>query len=122
MAYFAQLDNNNIVLQVIAVNDKNTSTEDGLENENIGIAFCKNLFGEGTFWRQTSYNDNFRKNYAGIGYSYNEILDGFIPPKPYPSWILNEDTCLWYPPVPYPTDENCYFWNEETLSWDQIVQ
>ncbi len=122
MAHFAQLDENNIVLQVIVVSNESTSTEDGLENENVGIAFCRKLFGENTNWRQTSYNARFRKNYAGIGYTYNEILDGFIPPKPYPSWLLDEETCRWYPPVPFPTDENRYFWNEETLTWDLVVQ
>ncbi len=122
MAHFAQLDENNIVLQVIVVSDESTSTEDGLENENVGIAFCRKLLGENTNWKQTSYNARFRKNYAGIGHTYNEILDGFIAPKPYPSWLLDEETCRWYPPVPYPTDENRYLWNEETLTWDQLVQ
>ena len=122
MAHFAQLDENNIVLQVIVVSDESTSTEDGLENENVGIAFCRKLLGENTNWKQTSYNARFRKNYAGIGYTYNEILDGFIAPKPYPSWLLDEETCRWYSPVPFPTDENRYFWNEETLTWDLVVQ
>lgn len=121
MAHFAQLDENNIVLQVIVVSDESTSTEDGLENENVGIAFCRKILGENTNWKQTSYNARFRKNYAGIGYTYNEILDGFIAPKPYPSWLLDEETCRWYPPVPYPTDENRYLWNEETLTWDLVV-
>ena len=68
-------------------------------------------------WRQTSYNNTFRKNYAGIGYTYDEQRDAFIPPKSYPSWILNEDTCLWDPPTPSPNDGYNYIWNEETLSW-----
>ena len=121
MANFAQLDENNIVVQVIVISNKDTSTDDGLENENIGIAFCRSLLGEDTNWRQTSYNGNFRKNYAGIGYQYNEILDAFIPPQPYPSWILDEETCRWYPPVPYPNDGNFYIWDEATLSWKQEV-
>ena len=87
MAHFAQLDENNIVLQVIVVNNNDTSTEDGVENENIGIAFCRSLLGEDTNWKQTSYNNTFRKNYAGIGYRYDEIYDAFEPPKPYPSWL-----------------------------------
>lgn len=121
MAHFAQLNENNIVTQVIVVGDENTSTKDGVENENIGIEFCKSLFGQDTNWKQTSYNGNIRKNYAGIGFIYNEILDAFIPPKPYASWLLDEDRCIWYPPVPYPTDEDRYFWNESTRTWDQQV-
>lgn len=120
MAYFAQLNENNLVTQVIAVNNKNTSTEDGVENENIGITFCKTLFGATTMWKQTSYNARFRKNYAGIGYEYNDSLDAFVPPKPYPSWILNEDNCKWYPPVPYPNNEYSYVWNETNLCWEQV--
>lgn len=120
MAHFAQLDENNIVLQVIVVNNNDTSTEDGVENENIGIAFCRSLLGEDTNWKQTSYNNTFRKNYAGIGYRYDEIYDAFEPPKPYPSWLLDYDTFRWYAPVLYPNDGLSYIWNEDKLSWDKI--
>ena len=72
-------------------------------------------------WVQTSYNGNFRKNYAGIGYTYDKDRDAFIPPKPYPSWVLNEDTCRWDAPTPMPDDGQRYMWNEETQSWDVNV-
>ena len=117
MAHFAQLENN-VVKQVIVVSNKDTSNEQGVEDENIGIAFCSNLLG-GT-WKQTSYNAKIRKNYAGIGYTYDEGRDAFIPPKPYNSWLLDEDTCQWKAPVDYPTDDKRYTWNEETLAWDAI--
>ncbi len=96
MAHFAQLNNNNIVTQVIVVHN-NELLIDGIENETKGINFCKFLFGEDTNWVQTSYNNNFRKNYAGIGYTYNSDLDAFIPPKPecHKNVTLNENTCLW---------------------------
>lgn len=117
MAHFAQLDENNVVVQVIVVNNKDTSTEDGVENENIGVRFCQSLFGETTRWKQTSYNANFRKNYSGIGFKYDEILDAFIPPQPYSSWLFDEDVCKWYAPIPYPNDGKFYVWDEESRSW-----
>ena len=117
MAHFAQLENN-IVKQVIVVSNVDTSDENGVENEEIGIAFCSNLLG-GT-WKQTSYNAKIRKNYAGIGYTYDEGRDAFIAPKPYNSWLLDEDTCQWKAPVDYPTDDKRYSWNEETLTWDVV--
>ena len=92
MAHFAELDANGIVTQVIVVNNSEL-LDNGVESESKGIAFCQSLFG-GT-WVQTSYNGNIRKNYAGIGYTYDEARDAFIPPKPEGNWILNEDTCLW---------------------------
>lgn len=119
MAHFAQIENN-IVTRVIVVDNQNTSDKNGLENEDIGIAFCSNLLG-GT-WKQTSYNNNIRKNYAGIGYTYDEGRDAFIAPKPYNSWLLDEDTCQWKAPVDYPTDEGRYTWNEETTSWNLIEE
>jgi hypothetical protein len=119
VAHFAELDNNSVVLRVIVVSNADTSTPDGTEIESIGVAFCQRLFGGN--WRQTSYNGNFRKRYAGIGYTYNSQLDAFIPPKPYPSWVLNETTADWEAPVPYPTDGKVYFWDEGTLSW-QLVE
>lgn len=119
MAHFAELDNNDVVLRVIVVSNADTSTPDGTEVESIGVAFCQRLFGGN--WKQTSYNGNFRKRYAGIGYTYNSQLDAFIPPKPYPSWVLNNTTADWEAPVPYPTDGKVYFWDEGTLSW-QLVE
>jgi hypothetical protein len=118
MAHFAELGENNTVLRVIVVDNKDTSDENGQEVEAVGAAFCRNLLG-GT-WKQTSYNANFRKNYAGIGYTYDSERDAFIPPRPFASWILNETTCQWEPPVPMPNDGNQYTWNEDTASWDQF--
>lgn len=96
MAHFAQLDNNDTVTQVIVVHN-NELLDNGVESEAKGIAFCKSLFGADTRWVQTSYNGNIRKNYAGIGYTYDEAFDAFIPPKPdlEGDWVLNEDTCQW---------------------------
>ena len=118
MAHFAELDDNNVVLRVIVVGNKDTSTPDGTEVESIGVAFCQRLFGGN--WKQTSYNGNFRKRYAGIGYTYNETLDAFIPPQSYPSWTLDNATADWVAPVPYPTDGKMYSWNESTQSWDLV--
>jgi len=117
MAHFAQLNNNSEVLQVIVVGNSDCLDEHGNESEAIGVAFCQSLFGEDTRWVQTSYNGNIRKNYAGIGYSYDAARDAFIPPQPYPSWLLNEDTCLWQPPVPMPGDDQLYRWDEEQNQW-----
>ena len=112
MAHFAQIDGNNIVAQVIVADQETINT---------------GLFGDPATWIQTSYNTQggvhtqggtpLRKNYAGIGYTYDATKDAFIPPKPFNSWTLNEDTCLWNPPVPYPMDNKVYLWNEETLNW-----
>ena len=114
MAHFAQIDEN-IVTQVIVVANEELM-ENGAESEVKGIAFCQSLFGGE--WKQTSYNGNFRKNYAGIGYTYDAGRDAFIPPQPYPSWTLDEATCQWQPPVPMPT-EGIYSWDEATTSWVQ---
>jgi hypothetical protein len=117
MAHFAQLDENNVVTQVIVVSNEDTSDIYGNEVEEIGAAFCKKLFGANTNWKQTSYNNNMRVRYASIGYTYNEELDAFIAPQPYPSWSLNSQTTEWQPPTLKPDDENPYVWNEETQSW-----
>lgn len=109
MAHFAQLNFKNVVDQVVVVNN------DDAPDEASGIAFLNSLFGDGT-WVQTSYNGNIRKNYAGIGYTYDLGRDAFIAPQPYPSWVLNENTCLWDSPVPMPTD-GLYDWDESTTSW-----
>lgn len=118
MAHFAELDENNIVLRVIVVNTKDNSTADGVEKESIGQAFCERLFGGR--WLQTSYNNNIRKRYAGIGYTYNEALDVFIAPQPYPSWSLDNETTEWVPPVPMPTDDKLYLWDEPTVNWKEV--
>ena len=118
MAYFAELDENNVVLRVLAVN--NTDAPDPAPaNEQQGINFLAGL-GLGSNWKQTSYNDNIRKNFAGTGYMYDSSRDAFIPPQPYSSWILSESTCQWEPPTPRPADTGMYVWNEETTSWDEV--
>lgn len=115
MAHFAQLDNQNTVLQVIVIHN-NELLDNGVESEAKGIAFCQSLF-PNTRWAQTSYNGNKRKNYAGVGFLYDPIRDAFIPPKPYPSWVLDEATCRWEAPVPYPTDGERHVWDEATQTW-----
>jgi hypothetical protein len=115
MAHFAEIDSNNVVLRVIVVDNKDTSTPDGTEVESIGVAFCQRLFGGN--WLKTSYNGNVRKNYAGMGYTYNAGLNAFVPTKPFASWILNNDTALWDAPTPMPTDGKKYSWDEATTSW-----
>jgi hypothetical protein len=126
MAHFAQLDTNNVVTQVIVVSNADTSTAQGDEKESIGIAFCERLLG-GT-WVKTSYNGNIRKNYAGIGYTYDKDRDAFIAPKPYASWVLDETTCRWNAPVAYPTDVGTpetpkfYTWDENTVNWVEVTQ
>jgi hypothetical protein len=120
MAHFAELDENNVVLRVIVVSNKDTSDANGVEKESIGVAFCERLFG-GT-WKQTSYNANFRKNYAGIGFTYNPDIDAFVPPgPPYPSWTLNPDTAQWEAPVPYPDDGKHYVWDEDQQQWIELT-
>jgi hypothetical protein len=118
MAHFAQLNEENLVTQVIVVANQDTADQDGVENEAIGIEFCTNLLG-GT-WKQTSYNANIRKNYAGVGYKYDAALDAFIPPQPFASWTLNNETAQWEAPTPYPTDDKRYTWDEETTSWVEV--
>lgn len=120
MAHFAQIDENNTVLQVIVVNNDECAV-DGVENEIAGVVFCKSLFGKNTRWKQTSYNGKIRKNYAGIGYTYDKAKDAFIPPKPFPSWILNEQTCLWSAPTPMPDDGERYRWDETTQTWISLL-
>lgn len=121
MAHFAQIDDNNIVTQVIVVHNNELIAPGGEESELKGIQFCKTHYGENTKWIQTSYNANFRKNYAGIGFKYDSNRDAFIPPKPFESWLLNEDTCDWESPIPYPSDGKFYFWDEATVSWKEVT-
>jgi hypothetical protein len=123
MAHFAKLDENNTVLAVhVVVND--VITVNGNESEQAGIDFLTSLYGH-NLWKQTSYNGKFRKNYAAVDYTYDVSRDAFIPPKPYASWLLNETTCQWEPPIPYPVvnkyDNKFHTWNEATLSWDEVV-
>ena len=118
MAHFAQLDENNVVTQVIVVANSDTADASGVEKEHIGAAFCERLFG-GT-WKQTSYNGNKRKNYAGIGYTYNADIDAFVPPKPYASWVLNETTAQWEAPVVMPDDGGRYTWDEDNQAWVEV--
>ena len=106
MSHFAKIDSNNIVTEVIV------AEQDFINSGAVGDSFL---------WIQTSYNKNFRKNFAGKGFTYDKIRDAFIPPQPYPSWTLNEDTCLWECPVARPSDGNEYSWNEETQAWDEVI-
>ena len=119
MAHFAELDEQSIVTQVIVVHN-NELLDNGVESEARGIAFCQSLFGHDR-WKQTSYNATIRKNYAGIGFSYDTERDAFIPPQPFPSWTLDESTCHWVPPVPHPTDGKVYSWDEATQAWVEVV-
>ena len=114
MAHFAKLGTGNIVEQVIVVSNDNATTEQA------GVDFINKLYNTRDVWKQTSYNGNIRKNFAGIGYTYDQTKDAFIAPKPFNSWILNEDTCRWEAPVAYPTDGQNYKWNETNQTWDII--
>jgi hypothetical protein len=118
MAHFAKIDENNIVTQVVVVDNKDTADASGVEKEHIGAAHLEKILGG--VWKQTSYNGNIRKNYAGIGYSYDSQRDAFIPPKPFNSWVLNESTAQWEAPTPMPTDGKMYSWDEATTSWREV--
>jgi hypothetical protein len=127
MASFAKIGLNGKVIEVQSLVNEVLHDANGIEQESIGIDFLTKLTGW-AIWKQTSYNTHagvhnnngtpLRKNHAGIGYTYDEDKDAFIPPKPYNSWILNEDTCNWEAPVAYPTDGGTYTWNEETTTWN----
>ena len=127
MASFAKIGLNNKVIEVLSVVNDVLHDANGVEQESIGIDFLTKLTGY-PLWKQTSYNTHggvhnnngtpFRKNHAGIGYTYDEIRNAFIPPKPFNSWVLNEDTCLWIAPIPKPINVSQYSWNESTLTWD----
>jgi len=114
MAHFAKLKVGNIVEKVAVVSNDIATTEQA------GVEFLQNLYGDRAVWKQTSYNNNIRKNFAGIGYTYDESRDAFIPPKPFDSWTLNETTCLWEAPVAYPTDGQNYTWNETNQTWELV--
>jgi hypothetical protein len=117
MAHFAKLDKNNIVLEVNVVDNDNLLDSNGVEQESIGVAFLTIWSGGYSNWKQTSYNGSFRKNYAGIGFSYDTVRNAFIAPQPFSSWVLDEETCIWQPPTPYPTDGKLYDWDEQQLNW-----
>jgi hypothetical protein len=120
MAHFAKLNTDNFVLAVHVV-DNDVITVNGVESEQAGIDFLTGLHGH-TLWKQTSYNGNIRKNYASIGFTYDATRDAFIPPKPFNSWILDEDTCQWQAPTPMPIVEGKrYYWSEDDLSWREIT-
>jgi hypothetical protein len=131
MASFAKLNLNNIVERVESVVNDVLKDSNGIEQEQLGINFLKTLYNEpNAIWKQTSYNTKggihteggtpFRKNHAGIGFTYDVNKDAFIPQKPFNSWVLNETTCLWEAPVARPQDGQIYNWNEQTLSWDLL--
>ena len=129
MAHFAQLDSNNVVTQVIVVSNDDTSDSNGVETESIGVAFCQKLLGAETNWKQTSYNNNMRVRYAGIGYSYNASLDAFVTPQPYASWTLDSGTADWVSPLgaaPALTAEETeagkyYSWDEDAYQADNTT-
>ena len=118
MAHFAQLDDNNKVTQVIVVANEELIFE-GVENETQGVIFCRSLFGNDTKWVQTSYNGNFRKRYAGIGYTYDADKDAFIAPQPFASWVLDADL-NWQAPVAMPEDGKPYAWFEPNQEWIEL--
>jgi hypothetical protein len=125
MAYFAKLGTGNIVEKVISINNSVITDANGVEQEQLGNDFINKLYNTRDVWKQTSYNNNIRKNYAGIGYQYDQTRDAFIAPKPFNSWILNEDTCRWEAPVAMPEltqeqidNKNYYAWNEQIINWE----
>ena len=129
MASFAKIGLNSKVIEVLSVNNEVLKDANGIEQENIGVDFLTKLTGY-PVWKQTSYNTYggvhssggipFRKNHAGIGYTYDEDRDAFIPKKPFASWVLNETTCLWESPVAYPNDGQSYKWNETIQNWELV--
>jgi len=121
MAHFVKLGVGNIVEQVIVIHNSVITDKNGIEQEKLGNDFINKLYNTRDVWKQTSYNNNIRKNFAGIGYQYDQQRDAFIAPKPFNSWTLNEDTCQWQSPIPYPNDEKKYKWNEQNQSWDLVV-
>jgi hypothetical protein len=127
MAYFAKLGTGNIVEQVISINNAVITDANGVEQEQLGNDFINKLYNTRDVWKQTSYNNNIRKNFAGINFKYDQARDAFIAPKPFDSWILNEDNCLWEAPVAKPTltqeqidNNNYYNWNETIQNWELI--
>jgi hypothetical protein len=119
MAHFAKLDENNVVIDVNVVNNNELLDENGIESEQKGIDFLTSWSGGYSNWKQTSYNGNMRKNYAGIGFTYREDIDAFVPPKPFASWLLN-DNAQWEAPVVMPNDGKMYLWNEQNQRWEEF--
>lgn len=119
MAYFAKIDTNGLVTQVKSVANEVLEDSNGNEIEQNGIDFLNNLRGQAN-WVQCSYNGTIRKNFPGIGFTYDTARDAFISPKPYASWVLNETTCIWEASTPYPTDGNLYTWDEQNEEWDVV--
>lgn len=116
MAHFAQLDDNNRIVNVVAVDNSVLVDDFGRESEGLGQLFCKNLFGGR--WVQCSYNASFRKNYPSIGWVYDMDRDAFYRPEPpYSNWVFDEETCTWKPPVDKPQDGNAYYWDQENTRW-----
>ena len=120
MAHYAKIGIGNIITKVHVLNNE-VLMKDGEENEQQGLEFLQNLYNNKDLYIQTSYNGTFRKNYAGVGYTYDQTRDAFIPPQPFPSWLLDEDTCQWYTPTPMPDDDKLYKWDEDTISWEEII-
>jgi hypothetical protein len=117
MANFAQLNSENLVIQVLVVSEENCGMKNFPESEPIGTEYLRSVFGQDTNWAQTSYNGTFRYNYAGINYLFIEESQAFVAPKPYPEWLLNTNTFKWEPPVPYPSTGGPYWWDESTQTW-----
>lgn len=121
MGHFAKIDNNSVVLEVLVVDNETLNNLPFPESEPVGVAFLTQWSGGYSNWKQTSYNASFRKNFAGVGSIYDNVLDAFVQPKPYPSWLLNTNTCQWQAPIPYPNDGKPYQWDEATQSWIEIT-
>ena len=130
MAHFAKLGKGNIVQQVVVVANAVLKDKDNKEQESLGVKFLQELYGSRDIWKQTSYNTRggehqlggtpFRKNFASVGYKYDEDKDAFIQPQKYKSWTLDEISCTWKPTVAHPLDGKTYTWNEQTLNWDEV--
>ncbi len=121
MAHFARINENNIVDEIIVISNEDCQNLDFPESESIGQSFITSIGLNGN-WKQTSYNANFRKKYAGIGDTFDETRNAFITSKPFTSWVLNDETCIWEAPTPKPEDDKIYRWNEETLSWVEYIE
>jgi hypothetical protein len=117
MAHFAQIDETWTVLRVVVINNAVLLDEYSIERDWLGEQFCQSLYGSHTKWIQTSYNGKKYKNFAGIGYTFDPYRHAFIPPKPFPSWTLNEATCQWQAPIAHPSDKQSYQWDENSLNW-----
>jgi hypothetical protein len=123
MAHFAQLDDQNNVLNVVVIGNSDIDNLPFPESEPVGIAFCQSIYGADTIWKQTSYNSNFRRQYAEIEGSYYAPLDVFVDPKPFPSWTFQTSDATWKAPIPKPTAPSNYVaaWNEQYLEWDFVL-